>query len=412
MKKTITKMILPKIYYCLFLFLSISFRVFAQPESIKRLEKEVVANNDNSKYVESIVLISKFIDNPSTTPYERYHAYLLKSYTYKRLYDYTHVEQNLNFALKEGLNSEHKNEVMSNIRAEKSFAYFDTHQYEKALLVMNGLKKDNYAYLPPTTKAWVIMQEGYIYMLHKNYSEAEKMYDGAIAILEKEEPSNLPNVYGKKIEMYHIMKLYDKRDELFEKALANTKKYHKIKYEIYLYEVLAKACKKSGDYDRAMQAQKKFDSLGEYYDSNNNLGKIGIVENKLEIEKRILNEKEHKKYGRILYVVIFSLAALLLLLYMLYKANKAKRKAAENENKKIYSEIEKYTKQLDEKGNSTLDISQYNLTERQIEIIELVKKGKSNKEIAAQLYISENTVKYHLKIIYTQLNINHRSFIK
>lgn len=212
--------------------------------------------------------------------------------------------------------------------------------------------------------------------------------------------------------MYHIMKLYDKRNELFEKALANTKKYHKIKYEIYLYEVLAKACKKSGDYDRAMQAQKKFDSLGEYYDSNNNLGKIGIVENKLEIEKRILNEKEHKKYGRILYVVIFSLAALLLLLYMLYKANKAKRKAAENENKKIYSEIEKYTKQLDEKGNSTLDISQYNLTERQIEIIELVKKGKSNKEIAAQLYISENTVKYHLKIIYTQLNISHRSFIK
>jgi len=97
---------------------------------------------------------------------------------------------------------------------------------------------------------------------------------------------------------------------------------------------------------------------------------------------------------------------------MLYKANKAKRKAAENENKKIYSEIEKYTKRLDEKGNSTLDISQYNLTERQIEIIELVKKGKSNKEIAAQLYISENTVKYHLKIIYTQLNINHRSFIK
>ena len=35
--------------------------------------------------------------------------------------------------------------------------------------------------------------------------------------------------------------------------------------------------------------------------------------------------------------------------------------------------------------------------------------GKTNKEIGVELFISENTVKYHLKIIYEALNITNRS---
>ena len=42
-------------------------------------------------------------------------------------------------------------------------------------------------------------------------------------------------------------------------------------------------------------------------------------------------------------------------------------------------------------------------------IIQLVQSGKNNKEIAADLFISENTVKYHLKTIYTILEIKHRN---
>ena len=54
-------------------------------------------------------------------------------------------------------------------------------------------------------------------------------------------------------------------------------------------------------------------------------------------------------------------------------------------------------------------LADYNFSERQLDIIELVKKGFTNKEIAASLYISENTVKYHLKIIYNTLGIESRS---
>ena len=46
---------------------------------------------------------------------------------------------------------------------------------------------------------------------------------------------------------------------------------------------------------------------------------------------------------------------------------------------------------------------------RQLEIIKLLVVGKSNKEIAACMFISENTVKFHLKNIFSELNISNRS---
>lgn len=49
-----------------------------------------------------------------------------------------------------------------------------------------------------------------------------------------------------------------------------------------------------------------------------------------------------------------------------------------------------------------------NLTKRQIEIIELVILGKTNEEIASQLFISVNTVKTHLNNIYRELNVSNR----
>jgi DNA-binding CsgD family transcriptional regulator len=39
------------------------------------------------------------------------------------------------------------------------------------------------------------------------------------------------------------------------------------------------------------------------------------------------------------------------------------------------------------------------LTQREREIVKLIAEGKTNKEIAAQLNMSEQTVKTHLKIL-------------
>ncbi len=49
------------------------------------------------------------------------------------------------------------------------------------------------------------------------------------------------------------------------------------------------------------------------------------------------------------------------------------------------------------------------LTERELEVVEWIRVGKTNQEIASILNITENTVKSHLKRIYQKLNVSKRA---
>ena len=49
------------------------------------------------------------------------------------------------------------------------------------------------------------------------------------------------------------------------------------------------------------------------------------------------------------------------------------------------------------------------LTQREQEVLTLLTKGRSNKEIASDLSISEDTVKYHLKTLFTKLGVQDRT---
>ena len=49
------------------------------------------------------------------------------------------------------------------------------------------------------------------------------------------------------------------------------------------------------------------------------------------------------------------------------------------------------------------------LSEREIELLQLIAEGLTNQEIAARLYISLNTVKVHTRNIYGKLGVNHRT---
>lgn len=51
----------------------------------------------------------------------------------------------------------------------------------------------------------------------------------------------------------------------------------------------------------------------------------------------------------------------------------------------------------------------FNLTVREIEVLSLLAQGLGNKEIAAELFITTNTVKRHLKSIYTKLDVSTRA---
>jgi len=50
------------------------------------------------------------------------------------------------------------------------------------------------------------------------------------------------------------------------------------------------------------------------------------------------------------------------------------------------------------------------LGKRPIEVLQLLAQGKSNKQIAAILCISETTVKFHIRALFAALNVNNRTW--
>ena len=63
----------------------------------------------------------------------------------------------------------------------------------------------------------------------------------------------------------------------------------------------------------------------------------------------------------------------------------------------------------DKPGKAFLDFKEnYHLTAKEMKVIKLLLCGYTYKGIAKKLYISENTLKYHVKNIYQKLNINSK----
>ena len=49
------------------------------------------------------------------------------------------------------------------------------------------------------------------------------------------------------------------------------------------------------------------------------------------------------------------------------------------------------------------------LSEREVEVLQYLSSGASNREIAGHLYITENTVKRHVYNIFGKLNVSNRT---
>ena len=60
-------------------------------------------------------------------------------------------------------------------------------------------------------------------------------------------------------------------------------------------------------------------------------------------------------------------------------------------------------------SSTAFDYSTYGINERELEIIQLIANGYSNKEIASELFLSEGTVRNYLSSILGKLNLRDRT---
>lgn len=80
----------------------------------------------------------------------------------------------------------------------------------------------------------------------------------------------------------------------------------------------------------------------------------------------------------------------------------------------LYSTIEIAWSKIESKTTNELDIAQVNaqlmepLSKRETEVLTCLSKGMNTQAIAESLYISTNTVKFHLKNLYLIFNVHNR----
>lgn len=399
-----TKMIILMLY-----FFNISIANTVNP---KKLEDLISKLNDKHEYKEAIITLEEIINSKKSTHFDKFNAYLQKSYTYKRLYNYVEALTNLDNAYKYGIKSTQKDYVEIKILLEKLFIEFDQKKFDEANKLLAKIDKNKLKLISGETKAFYLSIVANLAMREQKYEIAEKYISEAIKLVEKQNPKHLPNIYRVKVALHGYTKEHDKVIEAYEKGLYYANKYEVDIYKIIMHEALCRYYTYKDDYRNAFLTQKIINEAISKYDSKNNSGQLSLLEKEL-LEVKKSNELKAERNFQTFLIILSSVSFVLIVaLFLLYRVTKEKQKLVQKENKRIRKDLELVTQSLNEKGNKKIDIENSDLTDRQRQIIELVKQGKTNKEIGAILFISENTVKYHLKIIYDILNIENRIELK
>lgn len=396
--------------YLFLLFFLFSIKFSSNIVNPDKLSKEIAGFNDVYKYEASIIKLEEIINSNKATNFDRYHAYLQKALTYKRVYNYPEVLNNLNIALSNAKNSDFWEEADVRILTEKMFVEFDSRKFEEARKLIHAIGLKNTNLLTAETYAFYLNAKAVIFMLDQKYEDSESTLNQAIAVLEKNDSKHLPMIYAKMIGLAEYSKDKEMALDAFRKGMQHADEYKLDVYRMSLYYTMAHFFVTLEDYKNAYYYESRGAEISSRYNASFQNGKLSLLEKSL-LEQRKNSDLDFEKKKT--YLLAFTAALMFILLIVAIKFYQVKKHA----NHLIAKENDAIRKELQmlmntDRVENSIRLENYNLTQRQYEIINLVKEGKTNKEIGANLYISENTVKYHLKTIYTLLGIENRWELK
>ncbi|WP_208021481.1 LuxR C-terminal-related transcriptional regulator [Flavicella sediminum] len=122
---------------------------------------------------------------------------------------------------------------------------------------------------------------------------------------------------------------------------------------------------------------------------------------------------KHVKFGALFEMLILTYAITFRVKKM-HEENESNRNAIQEYIHKL-NELEEQVTSSSNSENKSFEVKineivrDYKLTEREVDVLLRLYKGYTNKNIAAELFISLNTVKYHTGNIYQKLNIENKN---
>lgn len=368
-----------------------------------KLEREIIDLGRQENYDEAIEKLQRLVLDPKTSPEAKAEAYFLKHEIYSKIGIYTEAESNLTWFLQQAERSNLPvKEYEGRYLLSTAILYCKKLAYQKAIEKLELIRNYSTDY-EPTQYALYLFLEGIQKMEEKDYVRAEIDLKASIELLKQELSDYLPTVYKELLRRYTEVNDLDKAEETYEEGL-HYGQLLKVQSEVFqLYRFMADYYQKIGRNKESLALAETLLVTGTAYNIPHVSSRMYFVEQKVLQESK---DQQKLQTKRIQYLLFFSVCLFCLLLgisYKAYKKNRSNKELIEQENQELktnYTSLKEEKKKLEEEPV---------LSERQNDILKLVKQGKTNKEIATILCISQNTVKYHLKIIYDLLKINGRS---
>lgn len=270
---------------------------------------------------------------------------------------------------------------------------------------------------------------GLLYQKEGDYNKSTESYKKAIPQLVKYNSlrylsNTLINIGINQIHIKNYSEALDNIEQGLQTALTI-----KSKENIMLgFNALTKYYTQTSNYKKALESHKK---ATKYHDSIVSVAsKESIISTQIEYEtqkkdeqlKNLAKENEFNiqeaksNKNRVIWGSLTSLFLIGILLFSIYLLRKNKALELENQS----NELQKHILQINElenqvKNNSTKNsnliidkIKNYEISKREAEVLELITSGFSNDEIAEKMFVSKNTVKTHIKNIYSKLDVKNR----
>ncbi|MBJ2174068.1 hypothetical protein JBL43_07460 [Aureibaculum sp. A20] len=136
----------------------------------------------------------------------------------------------------------------------------------------------------------------------------------------------------------------------------------------------------------------------------------------LAIENNVIQEDAKTNYNRLLISIFLGTGALVVLFVLFYLYRKNSDLEIEHKNNQLQNyiyQIKELKNKVDYKDelrhqNFIENLNDYDLTKREIEVFTNIAQGLNNDEIAKKMFVSKNTIKTHIKNIYSKLDVNNR----
>jgi ATP/maltotriose-dependent transcriptional regulator MalT len=270
---------------------------------------------------------------------------------------------------------------------------------------------------------------GQLYQKKQNYKKSNEHYLASIEIFKAH---NNSRYLSNTLINIGINKLYTQEfvqaDQYIKEGLLIAKKISSKENILLGYNALSIYFNKQHHYKEALAS---FQMAVKFKDSMlNEASQKSIISTQIAFEAmeknkliQALNEEKKQNaqkakdnYRNMIWMAIIGSILLLSLVVfiVLYRKN------IDLELQKKNVELRQYVHQIDELKNETKQIEaqrqaslssnmeKFDLSEREKEVLKLIAQGFKNSEIAAQLFVSNNTIKTHIKNIYIKLDVQNR----